>query len=72
MFASRTPVSGGAAVPGSVSDNSLIVQEIIAMASPDRAMFASEFSVDSLRGSFDTIYSEFKEIARERQRSAAA
>lgn len=54
---------GSAAVPGSVSDNSLIVQEIIAMASPDRAMFASDFPVDSLRGSFDTIYSEFKEIA---------
>ena len=29
----------------------------------DRAMFASNFPVDSLCASFDTIYSGFKEIA---------
>src|SRR6516165_8428405 len=40
-----------------------IVEEIIAMFGPDRAMFASNFPVDSLCGSFDTIYSGFKEIA---------
>jgi predicted TIM-barrel fold metal-dependent hydrolase len=49
--------------PGSVSDNRLIVHEIIAISLPDRAMLASDFPVDSLRGSFDTIYSGFKEIA---------
>ena len=49
--------------PWSVSENRWIVEEIIAMFGPDRAMFASDFPVDSLCGSFDTIYSGFKEIA---------
>ena len=49
--------------PWSVSENRWIVEEIIAMFGPDRAMFASNFPVDSLCGSFDTIYSGFKQIA---------
>ena len=32
------------------------------MFGPDRAMFASNFPVDSLCGSFDTIFSGFKRI----------
>jgi predicted TIM-barrel fold metal-dependent hydrolase len=46
-----------------VSDNRWIVEEIIAMFGADRAMFASNFPVDSLCASFDTIYAGFKEIA---------
>jgi predicted TIM-barrel fold metal-dependent hydrolase len=48
--------------PWTVSDNRWIVEEIIAMFGANRAMFASNFPVDSLCGSFDTIYSGFKQI----------
>jgi predicted TIM-barrel fold metal-dependent hydrolase len=48
--------------PWSVSENRWIAEEIIAMFEPPRAMFASNFPVDSLCGSFDTIYSGFKQI----------
>jgi predicted TIM-barrel fold metal-dependent hydrolase len=43
-------------------DNAWIVREVIAMFGCDRAMFASNFPVDSLCGSFDDIYSGFKSI----------
>jgi len=43
-------------------DNAWIVREVIAMVGCDRAMFASNFPVDSLCGSFDDIYSGFKSI----------
>jgi predicted TIM-barrel fold metal-dependent hydrolase len=46
-----------------VEDNRWIVEEIIAMFGAHRAMFASNFPVDSLCASFDTIYSGFKRIA---------
>ena len=46
-----------------VEDNRWIIEEIVAMFGPGRAMFASNFPVDSLCGTFDTIYSGFKEIA---------
>jgi predicted TIM-barrel fold metal-dependent hydrolase len=49
--------------PWSVEDNRWIVEEIIAMFGAHRAMFASNFPVDGLCGSFDTIYSGFKRIA---------
>lgn len=49
--------------PWTVSENRWIVDEIIAMFGANRAMFASNFPVDSLCGSFDTIYSGFKQIA---------
>jgi predicted TIM-barrel fold metal-dependent hydrolase len=45
------------------ADNSWIVEEIVAMFGAERAMFASNFPVDSLCGSFDAIFSGFKEIA---------
>ncbi|WP_330208734.1 MULTISPECIES: amidohydrolase family protein [unclassified Pseudomonas] len=43
-------------------DNHWIVREVIAMFGTERAMFASNFPVDSLCGSFDDIYSGFKSI----------
>jgi predicted TIM-barrel fold metal-dependent hydrolase len=49
--------------PWRVEDNRWIVEEIIAMFGAERAMFASNFPVDSLCASFDTIYSGFKAIA---------
>jgi predicted TIM-barrel fold metal-dependent hydrolase len=49
--------------PWTVEGNRWIVDEIIAMFGPDRAMFASNFPVDSLCHSFDTIMTGFKQIA---------
>jgi predicted TIM-barrel fold metal-dependent hydrolase len=49
--------------PWSVEDSRWIVEEIIGMFGAHRAMFASNFPVDRLCGSFDTIYSGFKRIA---------
>jgi len=49
--------------PWSVDDNRWIVEQIVAMFGSQRAMFASNFPVDSLCGSFDAIYSGFKQIA---------
>jgi predicted TIM-barrel fold metal-dependent hydrolase len=49
--------------PWSVDDNRWIVEEIVAMFGAERAMFASNFPVDSLCGSFDTILTGFKQIA---------
>ncbi|CAN7448855.1 amidohydrolase family protein [Bosea sp. LjRoot9] len=49
--------------PWTVADNSWIVEEITAMFGAERSMFASNFPVDSLCGSFDTIYAGFKTIA---------
>jgi predicted TIM-barrel fold metal-dependent hydrolase len=49
----------------SVADNAWIVSEIIAMFGAERAMFASNFPVDSLCGSFDDIYTGFKHIVRD-------
>lgn len=54
---------GLAGLPWRVSDNRRIVEEIIAIFGADRAMFASNFPVDSLCASFDTIYTGFKMIA---------
>jgi predicted TIM-barrel fold metal-dependent hydrolase len=54
---------GQCAKPWRVEDNRWIVEEIIAMFGAERAMFASNFPVDSLCATFDTIYAGFKEIA---------
>ncbi|WP_346829107.1 amidohydrolase [Pseudomonas abietaniphila] len=62
----------GLGLPGrrwSVQDNGWIVREVIAMFGADRAMFASNFPVDSLCGSFDDIYSGFKHIVRDLPRA---
>ena len=53
----------------SSEDNGWIVREIIAMFGSERAMFASNFPVDSLCGSFDDIYSGFKHIVRDLPRA---
>ncbi|NWL75576.1 thioesterase [Pseudomonas taiwanensis] len=45
-----------------VEDNTWIVRETIAMFGAERAMFASNFPVDGLCGSFDDIYGGFKRI----------
>jgi predicted TIM-barrel fold metal-dependent hydrolase len=47
----------------SVDDNRWIVEEIVAMFGAERAMFASNFPVDSLCGSFDAIFAGFKQMA---------
>jgi predicted TIM-barrel fold metal-dependent hydrolase len=47
----------------SVEDNRWIVRETIAIFEPARVMFASNFPVDRLCGSFDGILSGFKAIA---------
>lgn len=54
---------GQPARPWSVEDNRWIVEEIVAMFGARRAMFASNFPVDSLCGTFATIMSGFKRIA---------
>jgi predicted TIM-barrel fold metal-dependent hydrolase len=50
-------------------DNAWIVREIIAMFGAGRAMFASNFPVDSLCGTFDDIYSGFKTIVADLPRA---
>lgn len=55
--------------PWRAADNAWIVREIIAMFGSERAMFASNFPVDSLCGSFDDIYSGFKYIVRDLPRA---
>lgn len=55
----------GLGVPGrpwSIADNAPVVREAIALFGARRCMFASNFPVDGLVASFDTIYSGFKSI----------
>lgn len=53
---------GQAGKPWRVEDNAWIVRETLAMFGAERAMFASNFPVDGLCGSFDDIYGGFKRI----------
>lgn len=46
--------------PWSLADNRGIVRDLIDAFGPDRAMFASNFPVDGLCGSFDTIFAGYK------------
>ncbi len=46
--------------PWSLDDNRPIIDTIIEAFGPDRAMFASNFPVDGLCGSFDTIFHGYK------------
>ncbi|MEI2417041.1 amidohydrolase family protein [Orrella sp. JC864] len=48
--------------PWTVEDNGPIVRDIVAMFGAQRAMFASNFPVDGLCASFDTIFTGFKRI----------
>ena len=62
----------GLGLPGKAwraSDNAWIVREIIGLFGAERAMFASNFPVDSLCGTFDDIYSGFKHIVRDLPRA---
>ena len=58
----RLKLSGIGLPPGTwpVEQNGAIVREAIAILGWDRCMFASNFPVDSLVASFDTIYQSFK------------
>lgn len=49
--------------PSTVELNGWIIRETIAMFGPTRAMFASNFPVDGLCASFDTIFLGFSECA---------
>ena len=53
---------GQAGKPWSVEANRAIVLDTIDMFGPDRCMFASNFPVDSLVGSFATIFGGFDQI----------
>ena len=53
---------GQAGKPWSVEANRAIVLDTIDLFGPERCMFASNFPVDSLVASFDTIFSGFSEI----------
>jgi predicted TIM-barrel fold metal-dependent hydrolase len=55
---------GQAGRPWSAEDNRAIVLEAIDIFGPDRVMFASNFPVDSLVGSFETIFSGFLDITK--------
>jgi predicted TIM-barrel fold metal-dependent hydrolase len=45
--------------PWSLDDNREVIRDLVAIFGVDRAMFASNFPVDGLCGSFDTIYRGF-------------
>jgi predicted TIM-barrel fold metal-dependent hydrolase len=53
---------GQAGKPWSADANRAIVLDVIDMFGNDRAMFASNFPVDSLVGSFETIFAGFSDI----------
>jgi predicted TIM-barrel fold metal-dependent hydrolase len=46
--------------PWRLADNAAIIRETIAIFGPSRCLFGSNFPVDGLCGSFDTIYAGFK------------
>ena len=55
--------------PWSVEDNAPVVRDTIELFGASRCMFASNFPVDSLVASFETIYSGFKAIIAELPRA---
>ncbi|SDH51415.1 Predicted metal-dependent hydrolase, TIM-barrel fold [Pseudomonas flavescens] len=62
----------GLGLPGKrwcAEDNAWIVRETLAMFGVERVMFASNFPVDSLCGSFDAIYGGFKRIVADLPRA---
>lgn len=52
--------------PWRAQDNAWIVNQVIDLFGSQRVMFASNFPVDSLCGSFDDIYSGFKHMVADR------
>jgi predicted TIM-barrel fold metal-dependent hydrolase len=60
---------GLAGRPWRVEDNERIVLDAIRAFGPERSMFGSNFPVDSLVGSFDTIFEGFYRITRRLSRT---
>ncbi len=56
---------GQPGLPWTAASNRWIVREAIAMFGAERCMFASNFPVDSLCASFETIFSGFREIVED-------
>jgi predicted TIM-barrel fold metal-dependent hydrolase len=59
-------------VPWTVEANKGIVRDVINLFGTDRAMFASNFPVDGLCASFDTIFSGFKKIVSDQPATVQA
>lgn len=59
-------------VPWTVQANEWIVRQVIDLFGVDRAMFASNFPVDGLCASFDTIFTGFKTIVSDLPEAAQA
>jgi predicted TIM-barrel fold metal-dependent hydrolase len=55
--------------PWTLEDNRAIIRETIEIFGPDRCLFASNFPVDGLCGSFDTIYSGYKQATADLPRA---
>lgn len=55
---------GIAGRPWTIEDNKPVVLDAISIFGPERVMFASNFPVDSLVATFETIFSGFDEITR--------
>lgn len=58
--------------PWTVEANGQIIRDAIKIFGTDRCMFASNFPVDSLCASFETIYEGFFEITKELPKSDQA
>ncbi|MFF7063786.1 amidohydrolase family protein [Pseudomonas sp. NPDC008258] len=75
-FAECTNVAvkiSGIGLPGTpwrADDNAWIVHQVIELFGSERAMFASNFPVDGLCGSFDDIYGGFKRIVADLPRTS--
>lgn len=70
----KISVIGLAGVPWTVSNNRVIVEQVMDSFGPDRVMFASNFPVDGLTDSFADIYGGYLEITKgwsEYEQSAA-
>ncbi|EKY8358660.1 amidohydrolase family protein [Salmonella enterica] len=59
-------------IPWSVENNLWIISEVLSMFGPDRIMFASNFPVDSLCGSFSDIFHGFMTVCEMKGYSHAA
>ena len=47
--------------PWTLEENGPIIKEVIDLFGVDRCMFASNFPVDSLKGSWDYVFTQFKQ-----------
>ena len=58
---------GRAGLPWTLTANGGIIRDAINIFGPERAMFASNYPVDSLAGSFQMIYGGFRAAVSNRQ-----